>query len=92
MSIPQIIHQIDEVIKDTHTSQRKRSKIYKTLQWYAGGKLFQNMKTQKPLRILNLLKYKGVGQGSVMKSRSMKRNLKFCMFLIGPLLMVISIG
>ena len=92
MSLPQIIHQIDEMIRNTHTSPEKKIENLQNLAGTCWQEVVPEYGNQKPLRILNLLKFKSVGQGSAMKSRSMKLNPKFCMFLTGRLLMVISIG
>ncbi len=54
MSVPQIIHQIDEVIRDTHTSREKKIENLQNLAitcWqevvpeYGNSETFQNLKT-----------------------------------------------
>ena len=92
MLVAQIICQIDEAIRDKHMPREKRLKIYKILRRHVGRKSFQNMKTQKLFRSLNLLKYRNVGRASVMRLSNTKQNPKFCMSLTGRLLTVIFIG
>ena len=93
MSVPQIIRQIDEVIRDTRTSREEKIENLQNLAmtcWQEVVPEYENLRNFS--KNLNPQKGKNVGRKSVMKWKNMKRNPKFCMFLIGRLPAVISIG
>ena len=92
MMITVIIHQIDEVIRDTCTSRQKKIENLQNLAmtcWQEVVPEYGNPETYQNLESAEVQK---LGQKSVVRSGNMRQNPKFCMFLTGPLLMVISTG
>ena len=94
MSVPQIIWEINEMIRDTHASrEKKKSKIYKNLAMRCWQEVVpEHTEIRIPFKLSNPVKYRSVGQRYVMRSRNMRQNPKFCMFLTGRLPAAIFIG